>query len=131
MNHTETPWVLCQQDGAKLAYTIFASSQLKAGWIEVAEWDSYVALAGGLNSGNAEANARRIVACVNACEGISTENLEYGLPVKELVQQCNEAIWQRDELLAALEEIAQHAGLGHQIANFARKAIASVKGGAA
>lgn len=40
----------------------------------------------------AEENARRIVACLNACEGISTENIEYGLSVKELVQQCNEAI---------------------------------------
>ena len=38
---------------------------------------------------------------------------------------------QRDELLAALEEIVQHTGLGHPIANFARKAIGSVKGGAA
>ena len=83
----------------------------------------------------AEENSRRLTACWNACEGISTENLEYGLPVKDLVQQCNEAIWQRDELLAALEaaleEIAQHADLGHQIDNFARKAIGSVKGGAA
>ena len=60
---------------------------------------------------------------------------EIRLSVLELVQQCNEAIWQRDELLAALEaaleEIAQHAGLGRQIDNFARKAIASLKGGAA
>ena len=55
----------------------------------------------------AEENARRIVACLNACEGISTENLEDSLPVKELAQQYNEAIRQRDELSAALEEITQ------------------------
>lgn len=79
----------------------------------------------------AEENSRRLTACWNACEGISTENLEYVLPVKELVRQCNEAIRQRDELLAALEEIVQHTGLGHPIANFARKAIGSVKDGAA
>lgn len=78
----------------------------------------------------AEENSRRLTACWNACEGISTENLEDNLPVKELAQQYNEAIRQRDELLAALEEIVQHTGLGHPIANFARKAIASVKGGA-
>ena len=82
-----------------------------------------------------EEDVRRVVACLNACEGISTENLEDNLMVKELARQYNEAIRQRDELLAALEaaleEIAQHAGLGHQIDNFARKAIASVKGGAA
>ena len=50
-----------------------------------------------------EEDAQRVVACLNACEGISTENLEYNLPVKELAQQYNEAIRQRDELLAALE----------------------------
>ena len=32
-----------------------------------------------------DANARRIVACVNACQGISTESLEGGV-VKELVE---------------------------------------------
>lgn len=78
-----------------------------------------------------EEDARRVVACLNACEGISTENLEYNLPVKELAQQYNKVIRQRDELLAALEEIVQHTGLGHPIANFARKAIGSVKDGAA
>ena len=53
-----------------------------------------------------EANARRIVACVNACEGISTENLEDNRPVKWLAQQYNEVIKQRDELLEALKDIA-------------------------
>ena len=53
----------------------------------------------------AEENARRLAACWNACAGISTENLEYGLPVKELVQQCNESIWQRDELLKIAEDV--------------------------
>lgn len=44
-----------------------------------------------------QSNACRIVACVNACEGISNEQLE-ALPVSELVLQ-------RDELLAALKGI--------------------------
>lgn len=79
----------------------------------------------------AKEDARRLAACWNTCEGISTENLEYNLPVKELAQQYNEVIRQRDQLLAALEDIAQHTGLGHPIANFARKAIGSVKGGVA
>lgn len=51
-----------------------------------------------------EANARRIVACVNACEGISTENLEQNRPLIWLVQQYNETIRQRNELLLALQE---------------------------
>ena len=49
-----------------------------------------------------EANARRIVACVNACEGISTENLEDNRPVKWVIQQYNNVVKQRDELLKAL-----------------------------
>ena len=52
-----------------------------------------------------EANARRIVACVNACEGISTENLEDNRPVKWLAQQYNEVVKQRDELLEALQAL--------------------------
>lgn len=54
---------------------------------------------------DALANARRIVACVNACAGISTENLEDNIPVKELARRYNETIRQRDELLAAAEVI--------------------------
>ena len=54
-----------------------------------------------------EADARRIVACVNACAGISTENLEDNLPVKELARRYNKALRQRDELLAALEFYAE------------------------
>ena len=34
-----------------------------------------------------EANARRLVACWNACEGISTEQIEHGLHV-ELITVC-------------------------------------------
>lgn len=98
----------------------------------------------------AEENSRRLTACWNACEGISTENLEYSLPVKELVQQCNEAIWQRDELLAALLwvlwhhqggssdtgqpirkllGIGQHDRLTDDQLRLAKSFIASVKGG--
>ena len=58
-----------------------------------------------------EANARRIVACVNACAGCATEVLEtapvgffnstYGHP-----KYLEEITKQRDELLAATEAIA-------------------------
>lgn len=49
------------------------------------------------------ADARRAVACVNACAGISTENLEANKPLIWLALQYNETIRQRDELLAALQ----------------------------
>lgn len=48
-------------------------------------------------------NARRIVACVNACDGIPTDHLEaYAEKVGELLRRAN----MHDELLDALEEIA-------------------------
>ena len=37
-------------------------------------------------------DASRLVACWNACEGISTESLEENLPVKELTTNYNAAI---------------------------------------
>lgn len=46
-----------------------------------------------------EANSRRIVACVNACEGISTKNLEDNKPIIELANDYNAVLKQRDELL--------------------------------
>lgn len=58
-----------------------------------------------------EANARRIVAAVNACAGISTELLE-AMPdfEKAGVQTISSVQQQRDELLAALERAAKHIG---------------------
>ena len=55
---------------------------------------------------NADDNARRIVACVNACAGIPTELLEAGNGVADAVRHFQ---IQRDELLAALKEISQIA----------------------
>jgi hypothetical protein len=54
-----------------------------------------------------EPNARRIVACVNACVGISTESLEQIKPLHIVVQDDRRALaQQRDELLAALNGFA-------------------------
>ena len=92
-----------------------------------------------------EADARRIVACVNACAGISTENLEDNVPIKELARRYNETLKQRDELLAALEQFATWGRMQHKAQSkgghatfdmlllkdeidLAEAAIASVKG---
>ncbi|MGL5293323.1 MAG: hypothetical protein ACRC9V_06100 [Aeromonas sp.] len=50
-------------------------------------------------------NARRIVACVNACHGLPTEELEQKGLVAAVGTQLLEADRLRDELLAALAEI--------------------------
>lgn len=90
-------------------------------------------------------NARRIVACVNACEGISTDQLEKEASnVREWLEQKRiDAIdmaarnldlkQQRDQLLAALEKAvdrqAYKPGTGPAWWEEARAAIAAVKGG--
>lgn len=58
---------------------------------------------GGEWRAEARANIRRLVACWNACDGISTQNLEDNLSVKELADRYNAALAQRDELLASLK----------------------------
>ena len=83
-----------------------------------------------------EANARRIVACVNACAGIRTEALEHRVHLlKAEDAQLAEITKQRDELLAAIETTLDenvHLADGDNCTLIAlKRAIASVKGGAA
>lgn len=59
--------------------------------------------------GDISADARRIVACVNACAGIPTDDLEHGDIAKALkIFALDSATFrrQRDELLAALERLS-------------------------
>lgn len=51
-------------------------------------------------------NARRIVACVNACRGLPTDELEQKGLVAAVGTQLLEADQLRDELLAALEKLS-------------------------
>ena len=67
----------------------------------------------GANMRKGWENARRIVACVNACEGIGTEQLESWLcmsrpilqSMKELKSEADREAKQRDDLLDALQEM--------------------------
>ena len=74
------------------------------------------------------ADARRIVACVNACRGASTEVLESGV-VHDWSLLMTELEKQRDQLLATLQQIADWPR-EHEVCETARKAIAATKGGA-
>ena len=113
--HTPEPWAFGEDND---------------GWYVEKDRDQFV-------YGLTEANARRIVACVNACAGISTESMEVGgvgsilsLGLEEQ-RRGDVAEQQRDALLAALEDIAQwterYTQPGHPISTVARRAIASVK----
>lgn len=72
------------------------------------------------------ANARRIVACVNACAGIETELLEIIQDNdKTLAEVIANVEKQRDELLAFVEEVRRTGDT--RLASMAITAIASVK----
>lgn len=86
-----------------------------------------------------EANARRLVACWNASEGIDTEDLEAGsvnIIDKLHDDAARRVMAQRDELLEALKHIEGVALADEwrdlpEIAKHARAAIAKAEGGAA
>lgn len=84
-------------------------------------------------------DARRIVACVNACAGLSTEQLEAS-PLGGVLNGVAGLIAQRDQLLEALEMVIADKAPGyHDCIDdgeqecawcVARSAIAKAKGGA-
>lgn len=89
-NYSKTPWVECLD--------------------QVLDSDGFAILRATenlLDKTQHRANVQRIVACVNACKGISTDNLIDNVPLKEglsgLNQRLRDAESHRDELLAALE----------------------------
>lgn len=88
-----------------------------------------------------KANARRIVACVNACKGLSNEDLENGAlfsaagielfgennEIKILSAQVAALISQRDKMLSALKGVVRVADRDTDEFNAARAAIASAE----
>ena len=54
-----------------------------------------------------EDDARRITACVNACEGVRTEHLENNLPIVELVGRHSEALCEIEALKANQAELLE------------------------
>lgn len=77
IEHTKGPWIV--------SYSKFSEV--------IAENGAVIARCVKLTSlTNLEANARRIAACVNACEGVRTEHLENNLPIVELVGRHSEAL---------------------------------------
>ena len=95
--HTKGPWAV--------NYTKFSEVRAENGAV-IARCVKLTSLT------NLEANARRIVACVNACEGVSTKLLENNPPIRELAARHNEALREiealkngRTELVNALGEL--------------------------
>lgn len=98
--HTPGPWYVNDDHKAMSEYCVCAESRGKGFGSSVAT----VTQRDGdksLPHDEAVANARRIAACINACEGIGTEYLEHfgGTTFNDFKRVKD----QRDDLLAALE----------------------------
>lgn len=148
--HTPEPWAIDPDDRPNMHWNNHIVSEANPN-IAIC----FMAHDGTEQNERGEANARRIVACVNACAGISQQYLEelngetladkqmvlitqrdeYSLLAYRRKNILDEVIKQRDEMLVALEDLIDlYDGRKHEgiaiVAN-ARATIASVKGGAA
>ena len=74
MTHTPTPWTINKEANRGRSIDGGKHAEIATCWLCV-----------GSTGKEMEANAARIVACVNACDGISNEALDAGV-IAELVQ---------------------------------------------
>ncbi|MGU5544093.1 hypothetical protein ACV1CV_06915 [Aeromonas veronii] len=95
--HTKEPWVLFEV-GDRHVHFCPASEAEKTSILTVTEEDG-VSFAAVYN----DDDARRIVACVNACRNLSNDELEQKGIVTSISARFLAAERSRDELLAALE----------------------------
>lgn len=108
--HTPTPWNAAHRicDDGMYRTQIYSDEH---GLIANLAWAPRP-LGNGVTTSARESNARRIIACVNACAGISTEQLEKDIAVggEKAIYECHEAttaaaIKVGGELLAALKRL--------------------------
>lgn len=145
MSHTKEPWRVAEES--------FDNDGIQESVIRALGGRAVIAVTIDFVENNPnmrEANASRIVACVNACAGITTEGLEatarQGSTLCELMNEQTARIGeverklfqaekQRDELLGALETLARslpQIGCERaQMMDYANAAIAKAKEGAA
>lgn len=96
MKHTKEPWHVC--DPTEQIHAVRAETGRIVADVGYSDTDAQNRM-----------NARRIVACVNACAGVTTEELEQGGFVTGLIERLEEKERQRDALQEELENIATAA----------------------
>lgn len=96
--HTPEPWAT---DYRERPDGMFAQEVFDANGETIATLAWFPVDSGVGTTTNREANARRIVACVNACKGWETSQLE-AMEMGGLKESLMRVMEQRDELLAAL-----------------------------
>lgn len=90
--HTPEPWAVHQDASGD----VFISSAVTS---------FHIAEVGSEDDETVFADANRIVACVNFCAGISTENLEENEKLLWLAKQYNEVKSQREALQTVIDEL--------------------------
>lgn len=105
--HTPEPWAIDPDDRPNMHWNNHIVSEANPN-IAIC----FMAHDGTEQNERGEANARRVVACVNACAGIPTEALESGeaRSVRDELATIAELEKQRDELLAELKSISKITG---------------------
>lgn len=93
MKHTTEPWHFCEP--TETLHALRAETGRVVADVGYSDTDAQNRM-----------NARRIVACVNACAGVTTEELERGGFVSGLIERLEEKERQRDALQEELENIA-------------------------
>lgn len=120
--HTPEPWQ-AHQDASGDVFISSAATSL------------HIAEIGSEDDDTAIPDARRIVACVNACRGLPTDELEQKGLVAAVGTQLLDVERQRDELLTALDGVLQWVAYGQpddlNHLDRAHAAIRNAKGGAA
>ena len=93
MIHTKEPWVVLPKDQASNPFIVAS----EATGLSIADCLCPI-------GGNNEQNARRIVACVNALEGLNDDALIGGWSFKGIEAYAKELAKERDELLAEKDQ---------------------------
>ena len=110
-NHTPEPWSLLEA-GDSIKHQVPVSSDRTS--ILTIATEGAIAF-GAVYSAD---DARRIVACVNACRGLSTDELEQHGLVSAVGYELIELTKQRDELLAALQGMIDIANDSQGVAGY-------------
>jgi hypothetical protein len=107
MSHTKEPWVELPGGRHDPEVIITTQDRIDQSRGEICGMDIEFT---GKHGEEQKANARRIVACVNACAGIPTDVLEHAMEFGAAGIQTIESVKkQRDELLAAAKAIEINA----------------------
>lgn len=116
--HTPAKWYVNSLPPARWRYI---SDKTGATVASVAEWRADDGtLIQEFKGPAAQANAKRIVACVNACEGITTEELELGEPewlhkkYMDVIKENNALRAERDALHEILIEAQERLNVVHE-----------------